>query len=285
MLAFLRRNQILLSSCLCLFLSLTILAAAARGHLKSDPIGSLLLTVMRPLQIGAQTFVLWTREVGGITMRLGGLAGENRRLREQLEELEAERNRLLEAEATNRRLRELLEFRSQLPPATLTASVIASSASTWFRSMTLDKGSSDSVVKGMAVVATAGVVGQVVAVSSRTAKVLLLTDPHSGADVLVQRSRARGIVAGSLDNGTMIKYIKRSEDVEIGDRVITSGLDGVFPKGLLVGTVADVRKKSFGLFQFVGIDLAVDPARIEEVLLVAPQAAPPRSGGRSQSAP
>lgn len=284
MLAFLRRNQILLSSCLCLSLSLTILAAAARGHLKSDPVGPLLLAVARPLQIGAQSFMFWAREVGGITMRLGGLAAENRHLREQLEELEAERNRLLEAETTNRRLRELLEFRSRLPLATLTASVIASSASTWFRSLTLDKGSSDGVVKGMAVVATAGVVGQVVAVSPRTAKVLLLTDPHSGADVLVQRSRARGIVAGSLDNGTIIKYVKRSEDVEIGDRVVTSGLDGVFPKGLLVGTVTDVRRKSFGLFQFVGVDLAVDPARIEEVLLVAAQGAPPRSGGQSLSA-
>ncbi|MBI2360587.1 MAG: rod shape-determining protein MreC [Deltaproteobacteria bacterium] len=274
MFAFARRNQVLLSSCLCVFLSLSILAAAANGRLRADPVGPLLLALMRPLQIGAHAVVLWVRDIADLSARLGGLASENRQLRERIQDLEAERNRLLEVEATNRRLAELLAFRSQLPSASLTASVIGSSASTWFRSLTLDKGSAHGVVRRMAVVSPAGVVGHVVAVTSRSAKVLLLTDPHSGVDVIVQRSRARGIVGGSLDNGPVMKYVKRSEDVEAGDRLITSGVDGIFPKGLLVGTVAKVRKKSFGLFQFVAVDLAVDPSNIEEVLLVPPQDAP-----------
>lgn len=274
MFTFLRKNQVLLSSFLSVFLSLIILAAAARGHLKSDPIGPLLLMLMRPLQIGAQTMVLWTGEIGEVSARLVRLAGENQNLRQRLEELEAERNRLLEVEATNRRLRELLDFRSQLPSESLTAAVIGNSASTWFRSLTLDKGSKDGVSKGMAVVTPAGVVGQVVAVTARSTKVLLLTDPHSGVDVIDQRSRARGIVAGSLDEGPIVKYVKRSEEIQTGDRLITSGLDGVFPKGLLVGTVSKVRKKSFGLFQVVGVELAVDPSTVEEVLLVAPASTP-----------
>lgn len=273
MLAFLRRNQVLLSSSLCVFLSLSILAAAARGHLTSDPVGPLLLAVMRPFQIGAQVVVLWVEELGEMTVKLGWLASENKDLRQRILELEAERNRLLEAEATNRRLSELLDFRSQLSSASLTASVIASSASTWFRSLTLNKGSADGIQKGMAVVSPSGVVGQVVEVTRHGAKVLLITDPHSGVDVIVQRSRARGIVSGSLDNGPVMKYVKRSEDIEVGDRLITSGLDAVFPKGLSVGTVTKVRKKSFGLFQVVGVDLAVDSSRIEEVLLVAPTTA------------
>lgn len=276
MLAFLRRNQVLLSSFLCVFLSLSMLGAAARGHLKSDPIGPLLLAFMRPFQIGAQVVVLWVEELGEMTVKLGWLASENKQLRQRILELHAERNQLLEAEATNRRLRELLDFRSQLPSASLTASVIASSASTWFRSLTLNKGSEDGVLKGMAVVSPSGVVGQVVSVTRRGAQVLLITDPHSGVDALVQRSRARGIVSGSLDNGPVMKYVKRSEDIEVGDRLITSGLDGVFPKGLLVGTVTKVRKKSFGLFQVVGVDLAVDPSQIEDVLLVAPMTASPK---------
>lgn len=274
MFTFLRKNQVLLSSFLSVFLSLTILAAAARGHLKSDPIGALLLMLMRPLQIGARTMVLWTGEIGEVSARLVRLAGENQNLRQRVEELEAERNRLLEVEATNRRLRELLDFRSQLPSESLTAAVIGSSASTWFRSLTLDKGSKDGVAKGMAVVTPAGVVGQVVAVAERSTKVLLLTDPHSGVDVIDQRSRARGIVAGSLEEGPIVKYVKRSEEIQTGDRLITSGLDGVFPKGLLVGTVTKVRKKSFGLFQVVGVELAVDPLTVEEVLLVAPASMP-----------
>lgn len=276
MLAFVRRNQVLLTSFFCLFFSLYILSAAARGRLRRDPIGPLLLELMRPLQIGAQATVTKLREIqqGYITLRR--LASENERLKGRTLELEAERNRLLEAEATNRRLRELLEFRSQLPSGSLTAAVIANSASTWFHSFILNKGSADGVLQGMAVVSPVGVIGQVVAVTSNSSKVLLITDPHSGVDVFDQRSRARGIVSGSLESGPMMKYSKRSEDIQEGDRLITSGLDGIFPKGLLVGTVVKVRKKSFGLFQYVEVALAVDPSRLEEVLVVSAGGAQPK---------
>jgi len=274
MLAFFRRNQILLSSFLCVLLSLYILISASRGHLRADPITALLLGLMRPLQIGAQATVLWFRDSQQRYATLRGLAAENERLKRRLLELEAERNRLLEAEATNRRLRELLDLRSDLPSGPISATVIANSASTWSHSFILDKGSTDGILKGMAAVSPVGVVGQVVAVSPRNAKVLLITDPYSGVDVIVQRSRARGIVSGSLDDGPVMKYVKRSEDVREGDRLITSGLDGVFPKGLSVGTVGQVRKKSFGLFQYVGVQLAVNPRGIEEVLVVSSGANP-----------
>lgn len=276
MLAFVRRNQVLLTSFFCLLFSLYILSAAARGRLRRDPIGPLLLELMRPLQIGAQATATKLREIqqGYITLRR--LASENERLKGRTLELEAERDRLLEAEATNRRLRELLEFRSQLPPGSLTAAVIANSASTWFHSFILNKGSADGVLQGMAVVSPVGVIGQVVAVTSSSSKVLLITDPHSGVDVFDQRSRARGIVSGSLESGPMMKYSKRSEDIQEGDRLITSGLDGIFPKGLLVGTVVKVRKKSFGLFQYVEVALAVDPSRLEEVLVVSAGGAQPK---------
>jgi len=123
--------------------------------------------------------------------------------------------------------------------------------------------------KGMAVVSPTGVVGQVVAVTPWSSKVLLVTDPSSGVDVLVQRTRSRGIVSGSLDDGPIMKYVQRSEDIQEGDRLVTSGLGGVFPKGLFVGTVDEVRKTSFGMFQHVGVSLAVDLSRIEEVLVVS----------------
>ncbi|MGH7774921.1 MAG: rod shape-determining protein MreC [Candidatus Binatia bacterium] len=269
MLDFFRRNQILLSSFLCVLISLSILAAASRGHLRADPIGPLLLGLVRPLQIGTQVVVVKLRELQQRYTAFWGLRWENENLRRRVLELEAERNRLLEAEATNQRLRALLEFRSQLPSGSVTAAVIGNSGSTWFHSFILNKGSADGVAKGMAVVSPLGVVGQVVAVTPRSSKVLLITDHHSGVDVVVQRSRARGIVSGSLDNGPLMKYVKRSEDVQEGDRLITSGLDSVFPKGLMVGTVVKVRKKSHGLFQYIGVALAADPSRIEEVLVVS----------------
>lgn len=269
MLAFLRKNQVALSSCCCLLLSIYILTAAARGQLKNEPLSALLMWIMRPLQIASQETVNWIKGFQENYDTLAGFRSENERLRKRVQALEIERQKLLEAEATNRRLKELLDLRSHLPDTAITASIIANSASSWFQSCLLNKGSADGVRKGMAVVTPLGVVGQVVAVTARTAKVILLTDPNSGIDVLVQRTRSRGIVSGSLEDGTVLKYVKRSEDIQEGDRLITSGVDGVFPKGLIVGTVIKVRKQHLGLFQFIEVLPAVRSERVEEVLVVA----------------
>jgi len=268
MLAFFRKNQVPLSCCFCLLLSVYILTVGARGQLKNEPLGALLMWIMRPLQIAAQGTVNWISTVHESYDTLAGFRAENERLRKRIQALEVERQKLLEAQASNSRLTQLLDLRSHLPGAAITASIIGHSVTSWFQSCLLDKGSSDGIRKGMAVVTPLGVVGQVVSVTPRTAKVLLLTDANSGIDVLVQRTRARGIVSGSLENGTVLKYVKRSEDVQEGDRLITSGVDGVFPKSLLVGTVIKVVKQHIGLFQFIEVLPAVQPARIEEVLVV-----------------
>jgi rod shape-determining protein MreC len=269
MFAFLRKNQILLSCYFCLLLSLYIVSAAARGQLKSDPVGPVLMWLFRPLQLGVQLTTEWVQGLNESFITLAAFKAENDRLRKRIQTLEIERNQWLEAEATNRRLQQLLEFRSHLPTGSVTASIIANSASTWFQSCLLDKGSDDRVRKGMAVVTPLGVVGQVVSVTARSAKVLLITDANSGVDVLVQRTRARGIVSGSLENGPVLKYVKRSEDIQVGDRLITSGLDGIFPKGMLVGTVTIARKQNLGLFQYIEVMPAVTSARAEEVMVVS----------------
>jgi rod shape-determining protein MreC len=271
MLAFLRKNQVPLSSFCCLLLSIYILTAAARGQLKNEPLSAVLMWILRPLQIASQGTANWVKGFQENYDTLAGFRSENERLRKRIQSLEIEKQRLLEAEATNLRLKRQLDFRSHLTGAAITATIIANSASSWFQSCTIDKGSADGVLKGMAVVTPLGVVGQVVSVTARTAKVLLLTDPNSGIDVLVQRTRSRGIVSGSLENGTVLKYVKRSEDIQAGDRLITSGLDGVFPKGMMVGAVIKVRKQHLGLFQFIEVLPAVQSARVEEVLVVGAQ--------------
>jgi rod shape-determining protein MreC len=268
MLAFLRKNQIPFSSCFCLLLSFYILTVSARGQLKYEPVGAVLMWVLRPLQMAAQGTANWVVGVQENYLTMSGFKAENERLHRRIQELEVERHRLLEADAVNRKLQQLLEFRSQLPSKAVTASIIANSASSWFQGCILDKGSADGVQKNMAVVTPLGVVGKVVSLTKRSAKVILLTDANSGIDVLVQRTRSRGIVSGSLDNGTVLKYMKRSEDVQVGDRLITSGVDGVFPKGLLVGTVIKVNKQHLGLFQSVEVLPAVQSSRVEEVLVV-----------------
>jgi rod shape-determining protein MreC len=272
MLAFFRKNQILLTCGFCVLLSLYILTAAARGQLKHDPVGPILLWLMRPIQIGAESASDWIKDIEQMYGTMAGFRTENQRLRKRIQELEVEKNSLLEAGATNRRLQQLLEFRSRLPAGSVTASIIGNSASSWFQTCLLDKGTADGVRKGMAVVTPLGIVGQVVSATAHTAKVLLITDRNSGVDALVQRTRARGIVSGSLESGTIMKYVKRSEDVQEGDRLITSGLDGVFPKGLLVGTATKVRKQNLGLFQYVEVMPAVISSRTEEVLVVSVEA-------------
>ncbi len=269
MFAFLRKNQVPLSSCFCLLLSIYILTAGARGQIQNEPLGAVVLWILRPLQSVSQGTVNWIKNFRQNYDTLSGFKTENERLRRRIETLEAEKQQLLEAEATNLRLRQLLEFRAQVPGTAITASIIANSATSWFQSSLLNKGSADGVRKGMAVLNSQGVVGQVVAVTGRTAKVLLLTDANSGVDVLIQRTRARGIVSGSLDNGTVLKYVKRSEDVQPGDRLVTSGMDGVFPKGMMVGAVIKVQKQNLGLFQSIEVLPAVRFDRLEEVLVVA----------------
>jgi rod shape-determining protein MreC len=268
MLAFLRKYQVPISSSFCVLLSIYILTAAARGYLKSDPVGPTLLWLLRPLQVVFQTANGWIKDMEESYITLRGYQAENERLRQKIVELEQERNRFLEAEATNRRLQQLLGFRSHLPVTGITATVIAASASSWFKSCLLDKGNADGIRKGMAVVTPLGALGKVIDVTPRTAKVLLLTDPNSGVDVVVQRTRARGIVSGSLENGPIMKYVKFSEDVQVGDRLLTSGLDGVFPKGMMVATVTTVRKQSQGLFQYIGVMPTVTLDGTEQVLVV-----------------
>jgi rod shape-determining protein MreC len=155
-----------------------------------------------------------------------------------------------------------------MPSSGITASIIAASASSWFKSCLLDKGSTDGIRRGMAVVTPLGALGRVIELFPHTAKVLLITDPNSGVDVIVQRTRARGIVSGSLENGPVMKYVKHSEDVQVGDRLVTSGLDGVFPRGMMVATVTTVRKQTAGLFQQIGVMPAVTLERTEQVLVV-----------------
>jgi rod shape-determining protein MreC len=278
MLALFRKYQIPLSCCFCVVLSLYILTAAARGQLKNDPIGPVLLWLLRPLQVAAHSMTSWIQEMQESYLTVAGYKAENERLRKRIVELEMERNRFFEAQATNQQLRQLLDFRSQLPSGSITASIIANSATAWFQSCSIDKGSIDGVRKGMSVVTPLGVVGRVVDVAARSSKVLLLTDANSGIDVMVQRTRARGIVSGSLENGTVLKYVKRTEDIQVGDRLITSGLDGVFLKGLMVGTVSKVRKQNLGLFQTIEVMPAVSPARVEIVLVVDAAADQPRTG-------
>jgi rod shape-determining protein MreC len=168
----------------------------------------------------------------------------------------------------NERLRRFLNFKENIPNPTLPAELIGEDASSWFRTITINKGRIDGVEKGMVVVAAAGLVGHVINTSRDVSKVLLITDYNSSVDAICQDSRGRGIVQGKGRDLCDLKYVSRRDEVSLGSRVITSGLGGRFQKGLLIGTVTRVEKKPHGVFQDVEVTPAVEFRKLEEIFVV-----------------
>jgi len=160
--------------------------------------------------------------------------------------------------------------------AGVAARVIGGDATGLSRTLLLSQGSSVGLHPEMAVLSTDGVVGKLITVSPNASRVLLVSDRNSGLDAIDQRSRARGIVAGVTDDGLIMKYVDRTGDVKPGDAIITSGMDGIFPGGLLVGQVVRVSQEGPGLFLNIEIKPAVDFSKLEELLVLTerpPQAA------------
>lgn len=158
----------------------------------------------------------------------------------------------------------------------MAAQVIARDPTPWFRTVTINKGKADGLRKGMPVVIPEGVVGQVVATTGGYARVLLIIDPNNAVDALVQRSRARGVVSGGPGGACQFKYVLRKEDVRLGDTLVTSGLDRVFPKGFRVGMVSGLFRRHAGIFQEVTISPAVDFDKLEEVLVILTEPVSPQ---------
>ena len=270
MLEFVRRNRVLLSSGFFLLCSLGLLSANARQPGRIDPLGHVFLEVMAPFQRVTSGIGGMMRGIFDHYVLLVGTQAENEHLVARIRDLERRGTHQSEMELMNRRLKRLLALERELPTRAVAASVTARDASVWFQSLTLNKGEVDGIQTGMPVIAPEGVVGLISSTSMHASRVLLLTDPNSGIDVLVQRTRVRGILSGLLEEGTTLKYVKRSDDVRVGDRVVASGLDGVFPKGLPVGRVTEVSRKDRGLFLYAEVTPDADASRLEEVLVALP---------------
>ena len=199
---------------------------------------------------------------------LQGVAQENRRLRQDLEWLQAQNNQLREAASATQRLTSLLQFKGQALPAMVAAQVIGRDATNRYRSLILNKGESDGIHADMGVITPAGVVGRVVKTTGGTSVVLLVTDPNNAIAGLIQRTRDEGIVEGTSKGGARLKYIPMLSGVRDGDRVVTSGLVGGFPRGLAIGTVTAIDKEQGALFQTAELTPEVDVERVEEVLVI-----------------
>lgn len=207
---------------------------------------------------------------------LVGTVRENERLQKELAGLKQKVVTLEEADAENKRLTELIDLKQRQWPEAIAARVMAYDPRAEFKSLRINRGSEDGVVPDMPVVAPDGLVGRVGPVFAHDAIVLLVIDPASHVDVLVERSRVRGLLAGTaketeLRQGyflTRMEYIQRASDLKLGDTVVTSGLDQLFPKGILVGTVESIEHSRYGVFVDAEVVPTVDFSRLEEVLVL-----------------
>ena len=197
---------------------------------------------------------------------LRAVQAENEALKQQNQDLQV---RLQETRAQAQRaesLRQLLELRQRATLNTVAAEIIAGPAQAEFRDMTIDKGSSDGVRTDMAVISPAGVVGRVILPSRRAARVQMLVDRNAAAGAMIERTRAQGVVVGEGDTLRM-EYVPGTSDVKQGDLVVTSGIDKIYPKGFVIGTVENVERGA-GTFHTIIVRPAVDFSRLEEVLVV-----------------
>jgi rod shape-determining protein MreC len=194
------------------------------------------------------------------------LARENARYRQELRSLRA-------LGRENNRLRRLLGLRDQLGREAIAARVIAKDVTPVFRVMRIvvDRGDMDRIRAHMPVISSEGLVGQIRRTRATYADVTLTVDRSSAIDVVVRRTGARGVLRGTGEKNRYvcnIQYLKRSDDVEEGDEVYTSGLGHRFPPAILVGRVTKVDKKDYGLYQVVEVTPAVDFSRLEEALVL-----------------
>lgn len=217
-----------------------------------------------------QSLTRATQFVSGIWrhyLDLVGVSQENERLKQEIRRYVALNAEYREAVATNVRLSQLLDLKQNFDGPVLTAQVIGRDPALWFKTMTIDKGISAGVKKGMPVVTVEGVVGQVINVSPSYAKVLLATDPNSAVDGIVQSNRALGVIKGD-GHGYRLDYVLKDSAVVKDDLIITSGMGGVFPKGLLIGQVEDVGHEKRGMFHTITVRPAVDFRELEYVTII-----------------
>lgn len=254
-----------------LLVSLLLLSLGTRGGGIGRP-GELLAFFITPLQaalskVQSSAFGAWSAYLDWKNARR-----ENQALREELERLRIQSLQVEDTQRENLRLRRLLALRERLPLSTLAGEVIAKEWGGWVRSVTVNRGRSDGVARLTPAIVPEGLLGRVVEVRARAAVIQLLNDPSSAAAVMVQRTRTAGVAEGEPGGAVRLKFMARDGGgVQVGDLIVTSGLGGVFPKGLPVGRVIAVEDKGSALFHYARLAPVVDFARVEEVLLLMGQ--------------
>jgi rod shape-determining protein MreC len=263
-----KQNRIITSVFLYFFLSLILTAYTVRNPHFGQIGVKLYQTLTAPVQRVMNGSWDYLSNIWNGYLWLVETSEENQELRGEVEDLRSEVVRLRELSQDVQALRGILQLRTQTGYDGVVTSVIGADPSGWIRSVTVDRGLQDGVHERMPAVLGGAVVGQVYASALHSSNVLLLTDRTSGVAALIQRSRARGIVIGSGADDSRMEYVREEEDVLVGDTVVTSGFDGIFPKGLEIGQVTEVRESSGSMFKRIRVEPTVDLIHLETLFIL-----------------
>jgi len=220
------------------------------------------------VQKGYSSFSSGVRGTTAMYIDLINIKVQNKGLQRENAELRAQLGSMTELKMENERLSKLLGFKQSSNLELLAARVIGHDLLPDHKTISIDRGTVHGIKKNMATITTGGVVGYIYRTEATTSQILLLDDRYAVIDAIVQRSRARGFVEGYARDQVRLRYLKRSDDVQVGDLIVTSGLDNIFPKGFPIGTVTSIDKSRYGMTQEVELKSVVDPMNLEEVFVV-----------------
>lgn len=263
-----KRNSVTITLLSLLMASFMLMSLDVKKRGKLSKLEEFLIDSAVVTQRGASSSFQSIRNLWFGYIYLFGLREENLNLKKEIGQLREQLNSVREAVRENQRLRDLLTFKEDSGHRTLTARIIGMDPTNLFKTITIGKGSADGVSKGMAVVTSDGVVGRVLSSSAGSSKVLLIIDRNSDIDAIIQRSRDRGIAEGGDLGLLQLKYLARSSDAVEGDLLVTSGVGGVFPKGLVIGSISKLDRGAGGLFLYAEAKPAVNFSKLEEVLVI-----------------
>ena len=277
-----RRSGQKIIALLFVFLSVfCIVFFAARGKFDAPVASKGLMLILSPFQ----SIVSWTgTHLGSITSTVQDFRTvheQNKQLRMEVEQLRAQNLEASEFAAENQRLRALLGYQEAAKQFDLLAArVIGRESATWSSMIIINRGAADGLENDMAVVTELGLVGHLSEVGLNSSKVQLILDPRSSVGTLVQRpeSRVAGIVEGDYNNPTMPRMVNipKDADVQVGDVIVTSGFGGVYPKGIVVGHVKEIRNDEGGLLKYGVLETTVNFQKLEDVaVIVLSREAPP----------
>ncbi len=261
-----RKKNLVLASII--LVSLALMTASIKRSPKPFFLETVFVWIVSPFQNFFANMVNSVEDVMDQYMFLGNVANENEELRKEIDILLGQNNELREKALQLGRVAGLMKYQAHIGQIKTVATIIGRDATQWSKMVFINKGTRHGVHENLPVVTGSGVVGHVIQATRSVSKVLLIIDNRSAVDALFQDSRVTGVVVGAGEGLCKMKYVPIGASMKVGDRILSSGLGGIYPKGLLVGTVISFSKGREGLFQEVTLKPSVEFSRLEEALVL-----------------